>query len=70
MNIKVNTFMVNAPGTHFGCCIGQSPLSSEYGIHKTVEARFWPWLLGNSLLTLSVFLSSLESCVWTKPVAP
>jgi hypothetical protein len=25
-----------------------APLSSEPGIYKTVEARFWPWLSGKS----------------------
>jgi hypothetical protein len=25
------------------------PLSSEYGTHEPVRARFWPWLSGKSL---------------------
>ena len=29
-----------------------APLSSQYGTHKTVEARFWPWLSGKSPQTL------------------
>jgi len=28
------------------------PLSSEYGIHETNQARLWPWLLGESPYTL------------------
>ena len=34
------------------------PLPSEYGTHKTVNARFWPWLSGKSpsnLLRCSLF---------------
>ena len=31
------------------------PLSSEYGTHETVTARFWPWLTGKSHSTLSGF---------------
>ena len=29
------------------------PLSSEYGTHETVKARFWPWLSGGSPRNLS-----------------
>jgi hypothetical protein len=29
------------------------PLSSEYGTYKTVKARFWHWISGRVLKTLS-----------------
>ena len=29
------------------------PLSSECGTHKTVTARFWPWLPGKNVYVLS-----------------
>ena len=29
-------------------CIDLELLSSEYGTHKTVTVRFWPWLSGES----------------------
>ena len=38
------------------------PLSSEFGTHKTVKARFWPWLPGKSLYFFQVIASSLGSC--------
>ena len=38
-----------------------TPLSSEFGTHKTVKAGFWSWLSGESPHTLSVGPSSSSS---------
>ena len=35
------------------CILSRTPLSGEYGRYKTVKARFWPWLAGESPQTLS-----------------
>ena len=35
------------------------PLSSEYGTHKPVKVRFWPWLSGKGLQIFQVVPSSL-----------
>ena len=32
------------------------PLPSEYGTHKTVKARFWPWRAGEGPQTLNVLM--------------
>jgi len=46
--------------------IGAAPLSSEYRTYKTVKARFWPWLSGESphnLVSCSLFAGFLR-CGW------
>ena len=43
-----------------------STLWSECGTHKTVKARFWPWLSGKSPCFFKVVPSSLGSS-WVTP---
>ena len=33
-----------------------TPLSSEFGTRKAFKARFWPWLSGESLICVYIYI--------------
>jgi len=37
------------------------PLSSEHGTHKTVKAKFWPWLSQGQILALAFQVKALRT---------
>ena len=54
-NPPMSLLRLDLAGWFRGTCPGCGPLSSEYGTHKTVKARFWPWLSGKSLMPFELF---------------
>ena len=60
--------MIGVPAWPPGVGGEERPLSSEYGTHKTVTAKFWPWLSGQSppkLLKVCPLLSEAVLCTRT-----